>query len=418
MLIEFSVENFRSFRERQTFSMVAAPRLRKRNCVFRPDVLGERMPELLKVAAIYGPNASGKSNLIQALALLKTLIASSVSDKRPLPVKPFRFDTNLADKPTRIEVNFIASKCRYQFEVALTETRIVEERLISYPRGKETLLYERLYDGENEHYRTDGLEGESELHTVWKKLTPPKSLFISRAVENSSEEMKQLRIPYQWLYSGTLPVGDNLTPLERSLQAVGAKMPTIVKNLAKYLQEIDVPVTNIVFETEDDQTERGENLDYSKEELMDDIQQALSGEVKHKTTFTHRTALGEMDFDLKEESKGTRSLMGFYIPWMLLPNGIVIVDEMDSSLHPKLVENLVKKHISGTGVGQLIFTTHDTHLMDTKLLRRDQLWLTERDMNGATQLRSVHDFAGREDEDVEKRYYEGRYRGLPILRSE
>jgi hypothetical protein len=77
---------------------------------------------------------------------------------------------------------------------------------------------------------------------------------------------------------------------------------------------------------------------------------------------------------------------------------------------------LVDKHLKSDTSAQLIFTTHDTHLMDTKLLRRDQFWLTERDANGATQLRSIHDFEGRESEDLEKRYYEGRYRALPIIR--
>lgn len=96
-------------------------------------------------------------------------------------------------------------------------------------------------------------------------------------------------------------------------------------------------------------------------------------------------------------------------------NKILVVDELDSSLHPKIVELLIEKHCDSENVSQLIFTSHNTHLMDSKLMRRDQIWLTERDVNGATQLRSVHDFEGREGEDIEKRYYAGRYRALPIL---
>jgi AAA15 family ATPase/GTPase len=94
-----------------------------------------------------------------------------------------------------------------------------------------------------------------------------------------------------------------------------------------------------------------------------------------------------------------------------------MIDELDSSLHPKIIALLVEKHIKSRDQGQLIFTTHDTHLMDTKLLRRDQFWITERDGNGATKLRSIHDFKGRDSEDIEKRYYEGRYRGLPIVKA-
>ncbi|MDY0978182.1 ATP-binding protein [Massilia sp. CFBP9012] len=421
MLIEFSVENFKSFRERQTFSMAAAPRLRKKNCVFVPDVPGEKLPALLKVAAIYGANASGKSNLLEALDIVRRVIHARISDKKALPVKPFRFDRKLLDQPTRIEFHFIENKCRYHFELALTESRIYEERLTSFPKGKEIMLYERIYDGEVENYRIVGLEGEPELHNVWKKLTPPRALFLSQAVENSSEELQQLRIPYRWLKSGSLFIGDNLAPLGRSIQVVGTKFPQFVKDMSSYLQEIDVPVTKIEFEIDkdDDDLDRDSDSDSSSVESLETaLQQAFDGSVKHKTTLTHRTELGETEFDFNEESKGTRSLMGFYLPWLALPQKTIIVDELDSSLHPMLVENLVKKHLCNPGEGQLIFTTHDTHLMNTKMLRRDQLWITDRDKNGATKLFSIHDFEGREDEDVEKRYFEGRYRGLPILRSE
>jgi AAA15 family ATPase/GTPase len=135
---------------------------------------------------------------------------------------------------------------------------------------------------------------------------------------------------------------------------------------------------------------------------------------------THQTALGEAKFDFQEESEGTKNLIGFWLPWYVHTISSIIstlvVDELDSSLHPEIVALLVTKHIKSDSAAQLIFTTHDTHLMDTKLLRRDQFWLTERDANGATQLRSIHDFEGRESEDLEKRYYEGRYRGLPFVR--
>jgi AAA15 family ATPase/GTPase len=144
---------------------------------------------------------------------------------------------------------------------------------------------------------------------------------------------------------------------------------------------------------------------------------------KSKTVLTHKTVLGEAEFDFNEESEGTKNLIGFWLPWSVhsqsgisKQNLALIVDELDSSLHPEIVKSLVAKHIDNPTSSQLIFTTHDTHLMDTKLLRRDQFWLTERDVNGATQLRSIHDFEGREGEDLEKRYFEGRYRALPILR--
>ena len=138
---------------------------------------------------------------------------------------------------------------------------------------------------------------------------------------------------------------------------------------------------------------------------------------KSTTTFTHNSALGEAEMDFSEESDGTQNLIGFWLPWSIRQStSVLLVDELNNSLHPKIVAVLVAKHLSSEQPTQLIFTTHDTHLMDAKLMRRDQFWISERDSNGATQLRAIHDFEGRESEDIEKRYYAGRYRGLPQLR--
>lgn len=412
MLIEFSVENFKSFRHRQTFSMVAAPRLRKKDNVFQPTVFGEKLPPLLKVAAIYGPNASGKSSLLDALGLAYRMISFDASAKKPLPAKPFRFDPNLLDKPTRVEYHFIAEGCRYQFNLSFDFVRVVEERLVAFPRGREQLIYERKFSNGVENYKTDFLEGPSELHNVWKKLTSGRVLFLTQAVANSSDEQDQLRIPLTWI-SSLIPLSDQLDHLGRSTQYLVAKSSSMHVDITSYLRDIDVPVTKIRSESLDEDMEQDSG---DRDFIQEELRSAMDGTTPYKTTLTHTTALGEADFDYMEESKGTRSLLSFYIPWKLLPDRLVVVDEMDSSLHPKLVADLVRKHLKNSRNGQLIFTTHDTHLMDTKLLRRDQVWITERDQNGATEIRAIYDFAGRDDEDIEKRYYEGRYRGLPILK--
>jgi AAA15 family ATPase/GTPase len=394
MLIEFSITNFRSFREKQTFSMVAAPRLRKGDNVFKPDVEGEKLPDLLKVAAIYGPNASGKSNLIKAFDIVKDIANRQPSATFiPFPVAPFRFDPELVNQPTRIEIHFIYAKQRYQFDLALTQERIVEERLCAFLKGKETLLYERRHTASGDKYTFgEKLEGGKDLHELWKKVTGSQTLFISQAVANSSEELNQLRNPFQWLQEGFLNIHRKMSQLSKASQEIIEKFPHLSDALSTFLQEIDVPIIDVCVDEE-------------------------------KLILTHKTTLTDAKFDLNEESEGTQNLLGFWGVWTIhngtsitKKHGTLIVDELDSSLHPEIVISLVKKHIADEESKQLIFTTHDTHLMDAKILRRDQFWLTERDANGATQLRSIHDFEGRESEDLEKRYYEGRYRGLPILR--
>lgn len=410
MLIEFSVSNFLSFRDRQTLSLVAVPRLGKRINTFIPDVDGESFPALLKVIAIYGPNASGKSSLIQALDVIRHLARTDRDAEHPLNAKSFRFDKNLSDKPSTFEVNFIADRIRYYFSVALTSDRIIKEELISYPKGKETPLYKREYINQTYQYEFgEKFEGSDAIRDVWKDLTNQKSLYIAQATANSSESYTQLRKPYEWLKRGITSIDqDAMLGWSKGTRAIVKTLPKQAKSVASFLAEIDIPVTKIQV----DILEGGPTGKYIESEELQHFDKSS------RTTLTHTSRLGDADFDFDEESGGTKNLIGFWLPWAGLgrTTDVLAIDELDSSLHPKIVERIVRKHQSAEVPSQLIFTTHDTHLMNAKLIRRDQFWITERDSNAATRLYSIYDFEGREGEDVEKRYFEGRYRGLPLIK--
>ena len=415
MLIEFSVSNYRSFRDKQTLSMAATPRLSKKRNVFTPIVNGEKLPDLLKVAAIYGPNASGKSSLIRAMGVMGSLLASiPSSNDEPLPVSPFRFDPQLQNEPSSFEYNFIQRGVRYRFVLRMTAQRIIEEQLVSYPKGKETLLYSRRFVDEGEHYVFgSSLEGGKEVHNAWRRLTSPKMLFISQAVANSSEELTQLRGPFSWFQTGLLVIEqNNMMGLSAASIRFLRMASDYTHDLRDFLKEVDIPVSAIRLNTED-----AEAVQRTKKLTLKEFFAAAQ---KDKVTLTHTSFLGPAEFDFSEESDGTKNLIGFWLPWFMINHadgsGILSVDELDSSLHPSIVADLIEKHLDGGLDTQLIFTTHDTHLMNAKALRRDQFWITERDANGATCLFSVYDFEGREGEDVEKRYFEGRYRGLPLIR--
>lgn len=409
MLIEFSVSNFRSFRERQTLSMVAAPRLRKRENVFKPELTGEKFPDLLKVAVIYGPNASGKSNLLKAIGVVREITFQEPSTRDiPLPISPFLFDPALANQPSVFELHFIHAGVRYQFDLAATSERIVSEKLLAFPKGRESLLYERQHTAQGEIYSFGPqlkIGVSDDILDAWKKLTPPRLLFIAQAVANSSEELTPLKAPFEWLKHSSFFVLDGMDEMAAAAQRLAGKRELHAKDIASFLREVDVPISKIRTETIETIEPRG-IVRLSK---------------RDKTILTHKTALGEADLGYEDESEGTKNLIGFWLPWITKnpshgSDRLLVVDELDSSLHPKIVAALVEKHIHSETPSQLIFTTHDTHLMDAKLLRRDQFWITERDINGATKLRSIHDFEGRDSEDIEKRYYEGRYRGLPFVK--
>lgn len=428
MLIEFTVSNFRSFREKQTLSMVAAPRLHKRENVFKPESKGEDLPSLLKVAVIYGPNASGKSNLLKALGVLTSICFREPSNRDvPLPLSSFRFDGELHASPSVFEIHFVRSGLRYQFRFSATSDRIFEERLTVFPKGKESLLYERLFSAESEIYKFGELLKEHStpnLLDVWQKLTPPKLLFIAQAVANSSDEFSPLHEPFKWLKESTLSLLDGMDGMARIAQDLAQKSDLTATRIAEFLRDVDVPISTMRVETVKPKQSTlrmglmGVGLINSTG--PDAAPNSLLGRAR-STVLTHTSALGNADMDFDDESEGTKNLIGFWLPWVTKDpvdksRCLLIVDELDSSLHPKIVAALVEKHIKSERPSQLIFSTHDTHLMDAKLLRRDQFWITERDVNGATQLRSIHDFEGRESEDIEKRYYEGRYRGLPFVK--
>lgn len=420
MLIEFSVSNFRSFRERQTLSMVAAPRLHKRENVFKPEPKSEKFPDLLKVAVIYGPNASGKSNLLKALGVVQQIANREPSTRdRPLPVSPFRFDAALADQPSLFELHFIHAGVRYQFDLSATSERIISEKLVAFPKGRESLLYGRQHTAQGESYHFGPLLQNSpvgELLDTWQKLTPPTLLFIAQAVANSSEEPNQLKAPFEWLKDSGYFLLDGMKAMAAAAQRLAGIGDVHGDNIASFLREVDVPISKMRIETVQTPEIRAGVLN-----RLADTEEKSDKATKSKTILTHKTALGEADLGYEDESEGTKNLIGFWLPWITQdpshnPRRLLVVDELDSSLHPKIVAALVEKHINSEIPSQLIFTTHDTHLMDSKLLRRDQFWITERDINGATQLISIHDFEGRETEDIEKRYYEGRYRGLPLVK--
>lgn len=421
MLIEFSVSNFRSFRERQTLSMVAAPRMRKRENVFQPEPTSEKFPALLKVAVVYGPNASGKSNLLKALDIVGQIANREPSTRdRPLPVSPFRFDTTLADQPSLFELHFIHTGIRYQFDLAATSERIINEKLVAFPKGRESLLYERQHTAQGESYRFGALLKDSpvaELLEPWQKLTPPTLLFIAQAVANSSEESNPLKAPFEWLKDSGYFLLDGMGRIAAAAQRLTGQHEVHGNDIALFLRELDVPISKMRVETIHLSGLRAGGLNM----LADLVEKSDTTSARNKTILTHKTALGEADLNYEDESEGTKNLIGFWLPWTTqdpsqTSRRLLVVDELDSSLHPKIVAALVEKHINSGIPSQLIFTTHDTHLMDAKLLRRDQFWITERDINGATQLRSIHDFEGRDSEDIEKRYYEGRYRGLPLVK--
>lgn len=420
MLIQFSLANFRSFREEQTFSMVAAPRIGKKENKFKAPI-NEDFPQLLRAAVIYGPNASGKSNLLKGFRSLIDIAKREPSNKdNIIPVQPFAFDPALSEEASKFEIHFIVNNLRYEFILHATKNRITKEKLTCFPNGTEEILYDRSFINEIESYHyTFGLKEEKLILDFWEKITPKDVLLLSQIISNNKNPDEKLLSAYEWLTKGlTCYLGGANQLLDATVNLLKSNDDEgeIIRkffdaNLSNFLRDFDVPISSIEYE------EKNKDND-------------IFSEKKYKQTkdvyFKHDTKLGKFRINFEDQSAGTQSLVSFYAPWLRtqgvrdgnIAGTALIVDELDSSLHPLIVEALVKKHINNSkSTSQLIFTTHDTHLMNAKILRRDQIWVTDRDAYGATILTCLHEYEGREGEDIEKRYYEGRYKGLPQRRS-
>jgi len=399
----------------------ALKKLRHEN-TFSTGLAEKGMPDLLCAAAIYGPNASGKSNLVKALAFVQRLVLESAMAPAdaPLDLQPFRLDPAALQKDSQFEIDFIESGVRYQFGFTANTKRITSEWLIAYPKSRPNLYFERKYNpaaGKDDYVFGNQLEG-GRLRRDWAQQTGPNTLYFSRAVQRSAEELQQLRAPYAWfskrlriLGSGDHRIGHGYT----IAQCDGAQKQKILD----FLNAADVPIADL----------RVDKRPFDAAALPGDMPQGLkeevtkqfAGKVITEPRFYHRSADASelVEFKEEDESDGTRSLFAFAGPWIdVLENQrVLVVDELDSSLHPMIVQRLIQLLSLRSGQAQLIFTTHDTSVMASRLLRRDQFWFTERDTRGATRLYSLQDFIGREEDAIDKRYFGGRYGALPILGS-
>ena len=415
MLVDFKVKNFRSIKEEQLLSMVASSQKEFMDTHILPTT--SKNLSLVKTAAIYGANAAGKSNILKAVEAMQEIVLESGSryqrgDK--LPVKQFLFDNEL-NEPTEFEVNFIYNKVRYQYGFATTKERITEEWLIAYPKGRAQNWFVRAYNREKKAYQWqfgDKLSGKKQL---WQESTRSNALFLSTAVQLNS---KQLKPVFDWFADKlkiTGVVGWNPSFTMKLCSDAEYK-----ENILKFLKMADMDIEDIEVEKEDfDASRLPENM---PAEIREDfIKELKDKEVIKKAKFYHLDNYGKkvaLDFD--DESDGTRKLFSFIGPWIdSLENGnVLLIDELHDNFHPLMVKFLIEMFHNkdmNKSDAQLIFTTHETSVLNQDTFRRDQIWFCEK-QNRATKLYPLTDFSPRKGlEDLEKGYLSGRYGALPFF---
>ena len=424
MLIEFKVKNFRSIREEQTLSLVATKANKELpDCIIDKPLKGLAGLQFLKGAALYGANASGKSNVLLALKYLADLVENSATELKPgdtTGTEPFKLDQNCITQPSEFEVTFEADNVRYLYGIALTPQRIIEEYLYAYPQGRENCWCHRSYDEKAGKYEWDRTAGSFKNDLKLQGYTKENVLFLSQGADLNHQQLTKV---YMWFKTklrflnlgadGGVSPGMTLQRLSDGLKK---------KQILSLLKSADFNISDIKV------TEHELDIESIKRKLPPELLSKLmekGNDSKFSTkeiNFEHEDRTGSlipMDFE-NEESAGTQRFFSLLGPWLdTLEEGYtVFIDEIDTSLHPNLVRELLKLLFcakNNPNGAQIVFTTHNPVFLDQTLLRRDQIWFTEKNNQGATFLYPLTDYKPRDKEAIAKRYLAGVYGGIPYL---
>lgn len=416
MLVEFRIKNFRSLRDEQVLSMVASSDKALLD-THALDTGLKAAPHLLKSAVVYGANASGKSNLIKALQYMRGVVLESAALQPGQTfdrLHPFKLDATSGSQPTEFEVTFILAGVRYQYGFAMNAQRIVSEQLLVYKAFKPQRWFERHFDaesGKDVYEFGPSLKGAKNL---WEGATRSNALFLSVAVQLNSGALRPV---FDW-FANRLVIFNEQSPLSQQFSMQMLKQEAQRKAICEFLRAADISIADIEVATKQAMVHTI-NFDLATGKREETASEQAVDEVK----FHHITEHGKAVFDLMDESSGTRNLLLLTGPILdILNKGLtLVVDELDTSLHTLLVQALVRLFHQpevNTGGAQLIFTTHDTSLLDAYgLFRRDQVWFVEKRPDQSSSLYPLLDFSPRKNEALERGYLQGRYGALPFLRN-
>lgn len=404
MLLEFSVSNYLSFRDRTTFSMIA-----NSSSGLKDNYIEINDKKILKSASIYGANASGKSNLFKILSYVVMMLKSSSGNdiNAKLPIIPFKLDDKYINEPSEFEIKLIIDGIRYVYGFKAGMSKIYEEYLYYYPNGRETKIFDRVNVDSYSYSKKD----EKVLKEIERRNASNK-FFLATATN--------------WNYAKTKPVYDFITDsiivctnLEE-LKSISFDMfeenDKLKKFTIDFLKKADFNIEDYIISSS-----------FVSQDLFvgisDFITKNISGVPKtYQILFKHKNSNNYLS--LSEESLGTQILFTFipFIENTLSNKKVLIIDELDKSMHPFLVQYIVSlfnNSDTNKNSSQLIFNTHDTNLLDLNILRRDQIWFVLKDNdNGVSELYPLSDFSVRKKENVEKGYMLGRYGAVPFIKND
>lgn len=404
MLIKFHVTNYHSIKDECIFSMEAYTRDRKNpNAICTPD----KNTPLLLSAAIFGPNASGKTTIISSLNFLKNLVKTSGNFSINSDIEDQSFAFTDEKSPTEISIEFL-NDGRYIYSISIFDGKIHKEYLCCDNK----LIFDR--DANNIQFGSVAKKEINKLEFVWS-LTNPNSLFLSKCSQSNINIIKKA---YEWISEKIIYVdNENRLNVELLLKTLETRKSEIIDMLTV----ADLGISDITLQETDIQA----RLNRATSEVT--YQKLKSDLGLQKYSMGHDLILDDEKktyyLDMKLESKGTVAMIGLAPEWIyaLETGSLLVVDEFESSLHPLLVDhllNLISDPVTNPRGAQIIFTTHDALIPKRNDLRRDQIWFTARNPNvGKTVLYSLLDYDVRSDLEFTNNYLNGRFGAIPMIKN-
>lgn len=419
MFLEFRLRNFRSYAAEKRFTLVAGPGKELPENTMGAEGF-ERAP-LLRSAAIYGANASGKSNLVHAFGFFRSFVLRSTEAREEgekIAVLPFLLDPKLAGEPSEFEITFLFGGVRHQYGFVVSQERVHEEWLIAYPRGKPQEWFHRTWDkAGNPEWAFSRTHLRGDKRQLAEK-TLPEALFLSVAAGWNHPQIKPI---YEW-FRRKLRVLPRRMDINSYSRIQDLKNASFLEWLSDVLRAADLGISRVIAQ----EAKIGRDDLRFPPALDPDVRKYLTDRFLGTPTVDVRTRrkvsglVGGVEWDLEMESDGTQRMFELLGPIydVLGAGAILIMDELDTSLHAHITREIVQlfnNPATNPNGAQLVFTTHDTSLLDPTLLRRDQVWFTAKDEAGATDLYSLQDFSVRKGEPLLKGYLAGRYGATPVV---
>lgn len=416
MLLQFLTQNYSSIRDEIILSL--QPSADKEH---PENIIHNGKYKALGMAAIYGANASGKTAVYKAMTLALVLLRTSnvrqINDK--LPAVPFKFDKVSAGMPTKFEFTFVAGDGKkYIYGYSFDTNRIHEEYLYRYNSTQPGLIFER--NGSEYKFA----RAEKNLLNPLVRMNTDNKLFLATATAWNVESTK---IPYTWLAEGIDSYTNDENIPNIALDQYRTEQEDNVKFAQQLLKQADINISNIQVESKKINMPTGFPLIGGVVVAGQLIQPQEQYQIKITTGHTVKDDEGKEEtytLALGEESLGTQQLF-FLAPLLrqtFKEGKVLVVDEIDRSLHPFIVKflvNLFRNPSVNTNGAQLIFTTHETALLSLDTFRRDQVYFTEKNVeSGVTDLYSLDEFSVRKTDNIEKGYLLGRYGAIPFLKTE